>query len=66
MNIAVSSIPRLYKFLPIATSLHIRSHTITGHTQEARHGMTQAEQEEVMESFRKGECNLLASAHVSD
>ena len=52
--------------LPTATNLHIRSCTITGHTREAGHGMTQAEQEEVMESFRKGECNLLVATSVAE
>ena len=52
--------------LPIATNLHIRSCTITGHTWEAGHGTTQAEQEEVMESFRKDECNLLVPTSVAE
>jgi len=52
--------------LPIATSLHIQPRIITGHTRETGHGMTQDEQEEVMESFRKGECNLLVATSVAE
>ena len=52
--------------LPIATSLHIRPRTITGHTRETGYGMTQDEQEEVMECFRRGECNLLVATSVAE
>ena len=52
--------------LTIATSLHIQPRIITGHTRETGHGMTQDEQEEVMESFRKGECNLLVATSVAE
>jgi len=52
--------------LTIATTLCIQPRIITGHTRETGHGMTQDEQEEVMESFRKGECNLLVATSVAE
>ena len=52
--------------LPVATSLDIRPRTITGHTTETGYGMTQDEQEEVMECFRRGECNLLVATSVAE
>ena len=52
--------------LPIAISLHIQPCTITGRTRETGHGMTQDEQEEVIECFRRGEYNLLVATSVAE
>ena len=46
--------------------LRIQPRTITGHTRETGPGMTQVEQEEVMESFHKGECNVLVATSVAE
>ena len=46
--------------------LRIRPRMITGHTRDTGPGMTQVEQEEVMESFHKGECNVLVATSVAE
>ena len=39
---------------------------ITGHTRDSGAGMTQAEQEDIMSSFRKGDTNLLIATSVAE
>ena len=46
--------------------LRIQPRMITGHTRDTGPGMTQVEQEEVMESFHKGECNVLVATSVAE
>ena len=46
--------------------LRIRPRMITGHTRDTGPGMTQVEQEEVMESFHRGECNVLVATSVAE
>ena len=46
--------------------LQIRPRMITGHTRDTGPGMTQVEQEEVMESFHKSECNVLVATSVAE
>ena len=46
--------------------LQIHPRMITGHTRDTGAGMTQVEQEKVMESFRRGECNVLVATSVAE
>ena len=52
--------------LSVKTRLQIQPLMITGHTKETGYGMTQTEQEKVMESFREGECNVLVATSVAE
>ena len=52
--------------LPIASEYGIHPRILTGHTRDTGAGMTQVAQEEVMESFRNGECNLLVATSVAE
>ena len=53
--------------LSAASRWRIRPCTITGHsTKETGPGMSQDEQEKVMASFHKGECNLLVATSVAE
>ena len=52
--------------LPSASQLGILPRVLTGHTRETGAGMTQVAQEEVMESFRKGGCNVLVATSVAE
>ena len=52
--------------LPTASQLSIYPRVLTGHTRETGAGMTQVAQEEVMESFRNGHCNLLVATSVAE
>ena len=52
--------------LSVGTGLLIQPRMITGHTRQTGYGMTQTEQEEVIESFRKGECNVLVATSVAE
>ena len=61
------SICKWIEGLPTASSYGIRPRVLTGHTRDTGTGMTQVAQEEVMESFRKGEeCNLLIATSVAE
>ena len=53
-------------WLSTVAGLQIQPRMITGHTRDTGHGMTQVEQEEVMESFRNGECNVLVATSVAE
>ena len=44
----------------------LKPDVITGHTRETGSGMTQVEQEEVMDRFRKGQTNLLIATSVAE
>ena len=44
----------------------LKPDVITGHTRETGSGMTQVEQEEVMDRFRKGQNNLLIATSVAE
>ena len=52
--------------LSVGTGLQIQPRMITGHKREAGYGMTQIEQEKVIESFREGECNVLVATSVAE
>ena len=52
--------------LPMSPALRLKPRILTGHTREASSGMTQAEQQEVMKSFHKGECNILVATSVAE
>ena len=52
--------------LSVGTGLQIQPRMITGHKGEAGYGMTQTQQEEVIESFREGECNVLVATSVAE
>ena len=53
-------------WLSTLAGLQIQPCMITGHTRDTGHGMIQTEQEEVMESFHKGECNVLVATSVAE
>ena len=61
-----SSICDWISILPEATSRRIQPRMITGHTRDTGYGMTQVEQQEVMESFRKGESNVVVATSVAE
>ena len=60
------SICEWIKSLPIASEFGICPRVLTGHTRETGTGLTQVAQEEVMESFRGKECNLLVATSVAE
>ena len=61
-----SSICDWISLLPVATRWRVQPRMITGHTRETGYGMTQVEQQEVMVSFRKGECDVLVATSVAE
>ena len=61
-----SSICDWISILPEATRRRIQPRMITGHTRDTGYGMTQVEQQEVMESFRKGESNVVVATSVAE
>ena len=60
------SICKWIESLPIASLYSITPRVLTGHTRETGTGMTQVAQEEVMDSFRDGKCNLLIATSVAE
>ena len=60
------SICKWIKSLHIASQYSIHPRALTGHTRDTGTGMTQVAQEEVMDSFRNGECNLLVATSVAE
>ena len=60
------SICKWIENLPEAQHYSIKPRVITGHTRETGSGMTQAEQNEVMTSFRESGCNLLVATSVAE
>ena len=65
-KVHAQSICKWIESLPIATKYSIHPRVLTGHKKETGVGMTQVAQEEVMESFRGGECNLLVATSVAE
>ena len=60
------SICKWIESLPIASLYSIAPRVLTGHTRETSTGMTQVAQEEVMDSFQDGKCNLLIATSVAE
>ena len=54
------------KSISRASKYGIHPRILTGHTRDTGAGMTQVEQQEVMESFRNGDCNLLIATSVAE
>ena len=54
------------KSISRASKYGIHPRILTGHTRDTGAGMTQVEQEEVMESFQTGDCNLLIATSVAE
>ena len=52
--------------LPIASKYSIHPRVLTGHTRDTGTGMTQVAQQEVMDSFHSGECNMLVATSVAE
>ena len=65
-KVHAQSICKWIEGLPIASKYGIHPRILTGHKKETGVGMTQVAQEEVMESFRSGECNLLVATSVAE
>ena len=60
------SICEWINILPIASTYGIHPRVLTGHTRDTGTGMIQVAQEEVMDSFRDGKCNLLIATSVAE
>ena len=60
------SICKWIESLAIASKYSIHPRILTGHTRDTGSGMTQVAQEEVMDSFRGEECNLLVTTSVAE
>ena len=65
-KVHAQSICKWIKSLPIALEYSIHPRVLTGHTRDTGTGMTQVAQQEVMDSFHSGECNLLVATSVAE
>ena len=65
-KVHAQSICKWIESLPIASEYSIHPRVLTGHTRDTGTGMTQVAQQEVMDSFHSGECNLLVATSVAE
>jgi ERCC4-related helicase len=65
-KVHAQSICNWIESLPIASQYSIHPCVLTGHTRDTGMGMTQVAQQEVMDSFHSGECNLLVATSVAE
>ena len=61
-----TSICKWLEELSLSSPYKIHPRVLMGHRGETGEGMTQVAQEEVMESFRKGACNVLVATSVAE
>ena len=65
-KVHAQSICKWIESLPIASEYSIHPRVLTGHTRDTGTGVTQGAQQEVMDSFHSGECNLLVATSVAE